>query len=77
MQTKTAEMLTEAIRTATSIAVDNRNKLTAFEVLLHKHDLNLFQEYSKILENVQANPPTSVLPESFANLLSKLVHRDQ
>ncbi len=77
MDKDAAEMLVGAVETATNIAIDSRNKLTAFEALLQKRDPNLFQEYSKILENVRANPPTYILPISFATLLSKFVRPDR
>lgn len=77
MQIETARMLTEAIATATSIAIDNRNKLAALEIAIKKYEPNLFQAYLKALEEVRRTPPTSLSPEGFANLQSKLVHPDQ
>jgi hypothetical protein len=65
MQNETARMLTDAIANATDIAIDNRNKITAFEALLQKHNPNLFQEYSTALGKVRSNPPTSLVPEVF------------
>jgi uncharacterized Zn finger protein len=72
MQEKIANLLVDAIESATNIAIDNRNKLTAFERLLQKRNSSLFQEYLEILKKVRNNLPTSVLPESFQGLRSKL-----
>lgn len=73
MQTETARMLTEALATATGIAIDNRNKLAALEIALQKYEPNLFQAYLAALEEVRRHPPTVLSPEGFANLQSSLV----
>jgi len=58
MKLTTAQMLTNALANATSIAVENHNKLTVLEILLQKRDPNLFQEYSAALDKVRKAPPT-------------------
>jgi hypothetical protein len=68
----TAQMLTDALANATSIAVENHNRLTVLETLLQKQDPNLFQEYSAILDKVRKAPPISLSLAGFASLQSKL-----
>jgi hypothetical protein len=72
MQTETAKALIEALANNLVIAIDNRNKLTALEALLQEREPELFERYSKILEKVRQNPPTSVSIEGFARLQEKL-----
>jgi hypothetical protein len=72
MKLTTAQMLTNALANATSIAVENHNKLTVLETLLQKHDPNLFQEYSAMLDKVRKAPPISLSLAGFESLQSKL-----
>lgn len=72
MKLATAQMLTDALANATSIAVENHNKLTVLETLLQKRDPNLFQEYSSILDKLRKAPPIALSLTGFASLQSKL-----
>jgi hypothetical protein len=73
MKAETAKILIEAIENATSIAIDNRNRLTAFESLLQKQNASLFQDYEDVLYAVREHPPTLLVPEVFSKLLLMLV----
>jgi hypothetical protein len=73
MQSETAKMLVESIANNLGIAIDNRNKIRAFEIVLEKHSPALFQEYLETLEEVREHPPTSISLGGFSNLQSKLV----
>jgi hypothetical protein len=73
MESETAKALVGSIADALSIAIDNRNKLRAIELLLSKHRSDLFQEYEEILAEVRRNPPTSISLEGFGRLQEKLV----
>ena len=53
MQVDTARMLVQAIANSLEIAIDSRNRLTAFENLLKKHRPDLFQEYQDELNDVR------------------------
>ena len=72
MQAETAKMLVESISSVLAIAIDNRNKITALEIVLRKHDYNLNQEYEETLAKVRRNAPTVASPLAFSNLQSKL-----
>jgi hypothetical protein len=72
MQSETAKILTDAVMNATDIAIDNRNKLTALELLLQERDPNLFQDYLDALQKVRNNPPTSLVPAVFSKIQSML-----
>ena len=73
MKLTTAQMLTDALANATSIAIESHNKLTVLETLLQKHDPNLFQEYSSVLSNVRKAPPVALSLKGFETLQTKLV----
>jgi|HubBroStandDraft_6_1064221.scaffolds.fasta_scaffold339709_1 hypothetical protein len=73
MKLATAQMLTNALANATSIAVENRNKLTVLEMLLQKRDPNLYQEYSAALDKVRKAPPIALSLVGFEHLQTKLV----
>jgi hypothetical protein len=73
MDVETARTLTDAVATATRIALDCRNKLSALEELLQRYDANLFETYLKFLDNIRYNPPTSLADAGLENLQSKLV----
>ena len=72
MQTETAKALIAALANNLGIALDNRNKITAFEALLQRQDQELFQKYSKILDEVRQSPPTSISLEGFSRLQEML-----
>jgi hypothetical protein len=73
MDLETAKRLIETLTNNSGIAVDNRNKITAFEALLQEQKPELFQRYLKILENVRQNPQTAVSVEGFSTLQKMLV----
>ena len=73
MQVETAKSLIEAIGNSLAIAIDNRNKLTAFENLLAKHRRDLFQEYEQELAAVRRNPPTEISVAGFARIQEMLI----
>jgi hypothetical protein len=73
MNIKTAQLLTEAVEKATNLAIENQNKIVALEKTLQEHDSNLFQAYSKILDEIRRNPPTSLFPPGFLKLELELV----
>ncbi|HTC63095.1 MAG TPA: hypothetical protein VK709_09655 [Candidatus Saccharimonadales bacterium] len=73
MQLEAAQMLVSAIAEATTIAIDNRNKLVALEVALQKYEPNLFQTYSKTLDELRLRPPLPLSHEVLANLQARLV----
>ena len=73
MHTETARMLTEAIADATRIAIDNHNRLLAFEKCLQQNSRDLFQIYLNTLALIRHNPPASVAHGGFANLQSKCI----
>lgn len=73
MQTETAKALIEAIANGLAIAIDNRNKLIAFEKLLEDHRPDLFQEYQDLLSKVRRNPPTEISVLGFERLQQLLV----
>ena len=56
MKSETAKVLVETISHALGIAVDNRNKITALESLIHDKNPALFQEYTECLERVRKHP---------------------
>lgn len=56
MQTEIAQMLINALTTATGISIDNRNKLAALEIALQKYEPNLFQAYLAHFL-IDGNPP--------------------
>jgi hypothetical protein len=72
MQTETAKLLTEAIATATNLALDNQNKFVALENALQEHDQSLFQIYLKFLDEIRRDPPTLLFSEVFVKLQSEL-----
>jgi hypothetical protein len=49
MRIESAKMPTEAIATATDLAIDNQNKFVALENALQEHDQNLFGFISSFL----------------------------
>jgi hypothetical protein len=73
MKLTTARILTDLLANATSIAVENHNKLTVLETLLQQRDPNLFQEYSAVLDKVRKAPPIALSLVGFEHLQSKLV----
>ena len=73
MDLEAAQMLVSAIAEATTIAIDNRNKLAALEVALQKYEPNLFQTYAKNLDELRLRPHMSLSYERLANLQAKLV----
>jgi len=72
MQAETAKALLEAVGNGLAIAIDNRNKITAFENLLAKHRHDLFQEYDQLLADVRRNPPTEISLAGVARLQEML-----
>ena len=74
MDVETARNLTDAVATATGIALDCRNKLSALEKLLQRYDANLFERYLKFLDEIRHNPPTSLADAGLENLQSKLAN---
>jgi hypothetical protein len=73
MELEAAQMLVSAIAEATTIAIDNRNKLAALEVALQKHEPNLFEVYSDRLDELRLRPPMPLSHETLAYLQAKLV----
>jgi hypothetical protein len=73
MKSETATQLVSTISHALGIAVDNRNKITAFERLLEQKDSALFDEYKNILEKVRDNPPTVIFSQGLEGLHTKLI----
>jgi hypothetical protein len=73
MQVDTARMLVQAIANSLEIAIDSRNRLTAFENLLKKHRPDLFQEYQDELNDVRRSPPTQISVEGFGRLQALLL----
>ncbi len=73
MDLEAAQMLVSAIAEATTIAIDNRNKLAALEAALQKYEPNLFQAYSKTLDELRLRPHMSLSHERLANLQARLV----
>jgi hypothetical protein len=73
MQLEAAQTLVSAIAEVMTIAIDNRNKLAAIEVALHKHEPNLFQTYSDALDELRLRSTTSLSHERLANLQARLV----
>jgi hypothetical protein len=73
MQLQAAQMLVSAIAEATTIAIDNRNKLAALEATLQKYEPNLFQTYSRTLDELRLRPPLPLPHEVLANLQARLV----
>lgn len=73
MNIKTAQLLTEAVERATNLAIESQNKIMALEKTLQEHDSNLFQAYSKILDEIRRNPPTLLFPPGFLKLELELV----
>ena len=73
MQVDTARMLLDSIATALNLASDNQCKLVALEKLLKDQNPELFEAYTKNLETLRRNPPTSISLAGFANLQTKLV----
>ena len=72
MQTETAKQLVNSLSHALQIAVDNRNKITAFERLLEQKNSALFDDYKKLLEMVRENPPTVIFSQGLEGLYIKL-----
>jgi hypothetical protein len=66
-------MLVAAIAEVTTIAIDNRNRLDALEVALQKYEPNLFQTYSKTLDELRLRPTLPISQEVLATLQAKLV----
>jgi hypothetical protein len=73
VELEAAQMLVSAIAEATTIAIDNRNKLAALEVALQEFEPNLFQVYSKTLDELRLRPPTHIFHQRLANLQARLV----
>ncbi|HEX3377351.1 MAG TPA: hypothetical protein VHS29_10855 [Candidatus Acidoferrales bacterium] len=73
MELESAQMLVAAIAEVTTIAIDNRNRLDALEVALQKYEPNLFQTYSKTLDELRLRPTLPISQEVLATLQAKLV----
>jgi hypothetical protein len=72
MESETAKLLVNTLTNALGIAVDNRNKITAFEKLLESKDSDLFEKYKARLDEERKFPSTVIFPQGLAVLLSKL-----
>jgi len=72
VKSETAKVLVETISHALGIAVDNRNKITALESLIHDKNPALFQEYTECLERVRKHPPTQIFVSGLEALHTKL-----
>jgi len=72
MDSETAEMLVNTLTNNLGIAIDNQNRIRAFELCLQEQDAASFQKYTETLENVRRNPPTAVNSEALLKLLLKL-----
>jgi hypothetical protein len=73
MTNEAAKALIETLANTLSIAIDNRNKLTALERTLEVNQPDLHEKYLANLKTVLRNPPTSMSIEGFARLQEKLI----
>jgi hypothetical protein len=72
LELESAQMLISAIAEATTIAIDNRNKLAALEIALQEYEPNFFQTYSTALDELRLRSPSHVFHERLANLQARL-----
>jgi hypothetical protein len=75
MTSDAAKKLVDSLTASLTLAIDCKNKLTAFELALQKYEPNVYASYTKMLEGVRQNQQ-SLLPLSALAELQQALLRD-